>query len=97
MAMERVNALLRAFSISTESMKDGMSTEINVSMPYFGLSPFLRILKKTTNGYTVACQCPTSGFLHFYATVKVNLISEEPVSMPYFGLSPFLPLIFSKY
>ena len=61
-----VNALYRAFSISTngdESMTFKVSTE---------------------------CQCPLSGFLHFYIMEKLVWERLLDVSMPFIGLSPFL-------
>ena len=40
--------------------------EAKVSMPYVGLSPFLRTVKSAENAIAELCQCPMSGFLHFY-------------------------------
>ena len=37
-----------------------------VSMPYIGLLPFLRSENDDGNGIYDLCQCPTSGFSHFY-------------------------------
>ena len=38
-----VNALLRAYPISTRSRTERIYGSINVSMPFYGLIPFLRI------------------------------------------------------
>ena len=35
-------------------------------MPYIGLSPFLQFKKLVNEGDNFMCQCPTSGYPHFY-------------------------------
>ena len=61
-------------------------------MPFIGLSPFLHLAKAAASLMMDACQCPLSGFLHFYmAGVTVELKKRHTVSMPFIGLSPFLP------
>ena len=59
-------------------------------MPFIGLSPFL--LESPFIGYLsmILCQCPLSGFLHFYAFQVVVSNGYIDVSMPFIGLSPFL-------
>ncbi len=61
-----------------------------VSMPYFGLSPFLPNDAHVFVYSKGLCQCPTSGFLHFYLLSRRFAGNLSAVSMPYFGLSPFL-------
>ena len=61
-----VNALYRAFSISTNS---SYLYNMSISFP---------------------CQCPLSGFLHFYGLETLVDDEDEYVSMPFIGLSPFL-------
>ena len=47
-------------------------------MPFIGLSPFLRRTGKYyVNGEETLCQCPLSGFLHFYK----NFTSRAGVEM----------------
>ena len=36
------------------------------------------------------CQCPISGFSHFYVLNLATLKKAKIVSMPYIGLLPFL-------
>ena len=56
-----------------------------------GLSPFLHLAKAAASLMMDACQCPLSGFLHFYmAGVTAELKKRHTVSMPFIGLSPFL-------
>ena len=62
----------------------------NVSMPCGGLISFLQPGKKEVFPMNMLCQCPTSGFSHFYSADKITVESEEDVSMPYIGLLPFL-------
>ena len=61
-----------------------------VSMPYFGLIPFLRIATTVRITATTRFQCPTSGSSHFYASHLLMGDDSDNVSMPYFGLIPFL-------
>ena len=46
------------------------SKEFYVSMPYLGLSSFLQLESLKTMAETLMFQCPTSGFLLFYAKDK---------------------------
>ena len=60
-----VNALWRAFFISTKINRDHPKCSRRVSMPYDGLFSFLRFAG--IHGARVfACQCPMTGFFHFY-------------------------------
>ena len=69
----RVNALLRAFLISTLSAG---------AWELFCLH---------------MCQCPTSGFSHFYRRPDSGDSEQSSlVSMPYFGLFSFLPLFYCQ-
>ena len=60
-----------------------------VSMPYIGLPPFLLSTQKMAGGI-LSCQCPISGFPHFYCFFSWSKNSWICVSMPYIGLPPFL-------
>ena len=88
-----VNALWRAFFISTCPPSRGMNSWRRVSMPYDGLFSFLRSRHRSgIDGHT-GCQCPMTGFFHFYK-VRAKTSSGTPlkVSMPYDGLFSFLLL-----
>ena len=61
-----VNALLRAYSISTKCCKCHRQWKYRVSMPFFGLTPFLLICLVLFSIAACMCQCPSSGLLHFY-------------------------------
>ncbi len=61
-----------------------------VSMPYIGLLPFLLEMVDDDTQDNAVCQCPTSGFSHFYAVQTPKKSTVTPVSMPYIGLLPFL-------
>ena len=65
---QRVNALWRAYLISTARKERGISHEHAVSMPYIRLLPFLQMAETKTSIRQIVCQCPTSGFSHFYWT-----------------------------
>ena len=65
MVSKRVNALHRASSISTNSYSSHCCYRSYVSMPCIGLLPFLRLLLAWIK-YNLLCQCPASGFFHFY-------------------------------
>ena len=64
-----VNALHRASPISTRCQSDGVFVTVPVSMPYIGLLPFLHSSQKGKVTINRLCQCPTSGFSHFYTGV----------------------------
>ena len=59
-------------------------------MPFIWFSPFLQISKRLLTILPEVCQCPLSGFLHFYFDDEVKMRSQSDVSMPFIGLSPFL-------
>ena len=62
----------------------------NVSMPCGGLISFLQPGKKEVFPMNMLCQCPTSGFSHFYTAFEIQISQLISVSMPYIGLLPFL-------
>ena len=62
-----VNALWRAFPISTKRYNMNIRNYGVVSMPYIGLPPFLREKSMTKIFWLSRCQCPISGFPHFYS------------------------------
>ena len=65
----------------------------DVSIPFIGLSPFLHTMKNLIKNLFGECQCPLSGFLHFYGMLDYADIVNVDVSMPFIGLSPFLQLV----
>ena len=82
---QRVNALWRAYLISTARKERGISHEHAVSMPYIGLPPFLQMEETKTSIRQIVCQCPTSGFSHFYLvglefTIRTNNLCQCPTS-----------------
>ena len=85
-----VNALYRAFSISTQIYWKQIYCSMLVSMPFIGLSPFLLGRYKQYVDVRYGCQCPLSGFLHFYTDIFRRWQQKRIVSMPFIGLSPFL-------
>ena len=48
-----------------------------MSMPFIGLSPFLRKLGKVGLALKKQCQCPLSGFLHFYVCEYLQVQPSE--------------------
>ena len=69
---ECVNALHRAYSISTSFELISGKKSKGVSMPFIGLTPFLHYFAMQIRNELV-CQCPLSGLLHFYMTMKKPL------------------------
>ena len=85
-----VNALLRAFFISTSRCRRNSRYRRNVSMPCFGLSSFLHYNCITYNE-THSVSMPCFGLSSFLLNRNVkDETPEENVSMPCFGLSSFL-------
>ena len=88
-----VNALSRAFFISTIIMRNNAINGDNVSMPSVVLSSFLPKASRITQEDLKMCQCPQSCFLHFYTnTGVINLGYYDYVSMPSVVLSSFLQI-----
>ena len=61
-----VNALSRAIPISTMTTVLTTLRKFSVSMPYLGLSPFLLKSVEQFMKIPCVCQCPISGYPHFY-------------------------------
>ena len=59
-------------------------------MPFFGLLSFLLWSLPESSGAVEWCQCPSSGFSHFYHSISLRRIRIVCVSMPFFGLLSFL-------
>ena len=76
-----VNALTQATSISTHIIHRRCTMK-NVSMPLLRLLPFLRLLGITLISGENMCQCPYSGYFHFYGTLLEPLILAG--SQPHF-------------
>ena len=87
-----VNALHRAYSISTERYVYDRDSENVCQCPSSGLLHFyLQARLFVRNGHVV-CQCLSSGLLHFYQQQKSDNSWKMIVSMPFIGLTPFLHL-----
>ena len=71
-----VNALSRAFFISTNLTEDEVRPVINVSMPSVVLSSFLPALFSGLFAASNTCQCPQSCFLHFYYDLAFDNVGE---------------------
>ena len=84
-----VNALYRAFSISTHINNSLTFDEMLVSMPFIGLSPFLLCAFLKVQPGDIMCQCPLSGFLHFYSDSKEDLELAEQCQCPLSGFLHF--------
>ena len=84
-----VNALSRAIPISTASTK---TIFIHRSYGVNALSRAIPISTKAPHKWPnlVVCQCPVSGYPHFYSEEALKKLVESGVSMPCLGLSPFL-------
>ena len=65
--MKGFNALPRAFFFSTDYHEENLFRQCFVSMPYLGLSSFLPYKGGEGVSKNKTFQCPTSGFLLFYA------------------------------
>ena len=89
-----VNALTRAYPISTATSLNVKAAESDVSMPLLGLIPFLRSRGFRNYRSRSRCQCPYSGLSHFYPTPEVPEIVVTPVCQcPYSGLSHFYGIL----
>ena len=87
-AMICVNALYRAFSISTHINNSLTFDEMLVSMPFIGLSPFLLCAFLKVQPGDIMCQCPLSGFLHFYGDELMTFkVKTESVNALYRAFS----------
>ena len=79
-----VNALSRAFFISTEEIMTKTMNSATVSMPSVVLSSFLHKTTIDVVGGTIMCQCPQSCFLHFYLSAtsqpKTSFMCQCPQS-----------------
>ena len=91
---QRVNALWRAYLISTARKERGISHEHAVSMPYIRLLPFLQMAETKTSIRQIVCQCPTSGFSHFYISGNSMLRGNDTVCQcPTSGFSHFYMVV----
>ena len=59
-------------------------------MPYDGLFSFLLVVGICNDPDDNGCQCPMTGFFHFYWIMKNTKTTAFTVSMPYDGLFSFL-------
>ena len=86
-----VNALYRAFSISTAGLRYGRCQSLCVSMPFIGLSPFLLLLWKDYLMFYQLVSMPFIGLSPFLLSMILTLWRcYASVSMPFIGLPPFL-------
>lgn len=68
-----VNALRRADFISTKTGEGELLLKSGVSMPYVGLPSFLQKVLRKYGKMGSVCQCPMSGFFHFYFPNKITI------------------------
>ena len=79
----------RAFSISTiREIHVYYGTGL-VSMPCFGLSPFLQVVVSGGGDALSTCQCPASGFLHSYCSKSQNYTTGGMCQCPASGFLHF--------
>ena len=71
-----VNALSRAHSISTLKVECERIRK-RVSMPYPGLTPFLRSCNSIQMQHVLLCQRPIPGSLHFYRHILTVLKNNK--------------------
>ncbi len=92
-SMKCVNALWRAFFISTD-LRETLEYDFNVGVNALWRAFFISTAANAVEQYEEMgwCQCPMTGFFHFYKHIRkaINLIQK--VSMPYDGLFSFLHL-----
>ena len=62
----------------------------SVLMPFNGLHPFLHCMLLKAPNTDAMCQCPLTGFIHFYEKKNGKKDGGSNVSMPFNGLHPFL-------
>ena len=86
-----VNALHRAYSISTGEKNMAMEYIYIVSMPFIGLTPFLR-LRTRRRGARSWVSMPFIGLTPFLRYHDRTVDDIFNVSMPFIGLTPFLPI-----
>ena len=84
------NALCRASPISTrKQLMKTRAPRLSVNALYRA-SPISTMKQKNSQLFTRRCQCPISGFSHFYHPLILRKNPKSVVSMPYIGLLPFL-------
>ena len=66
LALASVNALYRAFSISTVFKLQSAMAILMCQCPLSGFLHFYGLDLVNHDGHFMVCQCPLSGFLHFY-------------------------------
>ena len=84
-----VNALYRASPISTHLKLSRRPHPLCVNALYRA-SPISTPTPTPEPEDPEVCQCPISGFSHFYDPVDPEPTPDPVVSMPYIGLLPFL-------
>ena len=67
----RVNALYRAFSISTSYADIKKTLDYTCQCPLSGFLHFYTQYWKIANDILEECQCPLTGFFHFYKSFSV--------------------------
>ena len=86
----RVNALYRAFSISTSYADIKKTLDYTCQCPLTGFFHFYVEKSHVQEKKKTVSQCPLSGFFHFYASVVFGSGYPWQESMPFIGLLPFL-------
>ena len=87
-----VNALWRAFFISTDINLRSENCYIGVNALWRAF--FISTLPaENADGGSAWCQCPMTGFFHFYSIKAHSVTTTWTVSMPYDGLFSFLHVV----
>ena len=91
---ECVNALLRASFISTIALRFALGEEyvrVNALLRASFISTHMKDGTYTVKEVKGGCQCPSTGFFHFYMSmVLIQTHHRQKVSMPFNGLLSFL-------
>ena len=91
-----VNALYRASPISTHLKLSRRPHPLCVNALYRA-SPISTPTPTPEPEDPEVCQCPISGFSHFYDPVDPEPTPDPVVSMPYIGLLPFLLMTIKSF
>ncbi len=89
-ASKSVNALQRAYIISTSRYADKILELFKVSMPFNGLTSFLPVYAQNNYKNNDVCQCPSTGLHHFYYKTSSWLVNGSVMCQcPSTGLHHF--------
>ena len=60
-------------------------------MPFNGLTLFLQEVGQTALVFKMKCQCPLTGFIHFYCENHILMAKEDMYQCPLTGFIHFYP------